>query len=364
MKKTIFKFRKEVDAKEWFTTEEENSEWTVDPKSSRPTFKGSIKNNKALTLETNPLKVNLQNYDGFIMLYQGYGSYKFVVRTSAYEKHGIQYEADLPTNDNRWITRRINFRELLPKKVKTEKKNEEDDINSKTEESEVSTDIGGLFGGIDGTDNNVNAVDIPLDSSDIKQFLIVAQSGDKSYASGKDGSKAEVAASGKQRLNLATANDGPFSLTLEGIKVVVKRKATPDIVILSPSDVSSDYALSSPEQAASKLIEKQNYFRALGESALKNAGLSYSIVRISGFKSNPQEGKPLSITKARSRGGLQKVSKAMVPVSHADAAEVLVTCLFKDKVINTEIYASEDLRYGDVNISNLIDEVYEQKSVV
>merc|ERR1711988_223584 len=356
-------FRKEVDTNEWSTAEKENCEWIVDPKSSRPTFKGAIEGNKPLTLQTKELKVNLQNYDGFIMLYQGYGSYKFVVRTSAYEKYGIQYEAELPTNDNRWITRRINFRELLPRKVKNE--DEKRSINSESKESEVSTDIGGLFDSFDGKGNTVNAEDIPLDSADIKQFLIVAQSGDKSYSSKNDGSKAEIASTEKkQRPNLATANNGPFSLTLEGIKVVVKRKTTPDIVILSPSDVTSDYALSSPEQAASQMIEKQNYFRALGESALKNAGLSYSIVRISGFKANPQEGKLLSITKARSRGGLQKVTKAMVPVSHADAAEVLVTCLFKDKVMNTEIYASEDPRYGDANISNLIEELYEQKFVV
>merc|ERR1711988_1730673 len=230
--------------------------------------------------------------------------------------------------------------------------------------------IGGLFGNTDGVGNKLNdkdfsIEDIPLDSSDIKQFLIVAQSGDKSYSTKNDGSKAEISTPGqKQRPNLATANNGPFSLTLEGIKVVVKRKSTPDIVMLSPSDVTSDFALSSPEQAASQMIDKQNYFRALGESALKNSGLSYSIVRVSGFKSNPQEGKALSITKARSRGGLQKVSKAMVPVSHTDAAEVLVTCLTKEKIINTEIYASEDPRYGETNIGKLIDDLYEQQNVV
>jgi hypothetical protein len=223
----------------------------------------------------------------------------------------------------------------------------------------------------------MNPEDIPLDSSDITQFLIVAQSGDKTYSSKNNGSRVEKESTGntegetaavgptmKSRPNLATANDGPFSLTLEGMKVVVKRKSTPDIVILSPSDVTSDFALSSPEQAASQMIDKQNYFRALGESALKNSGLSYSIVRVSGFKSNPQEGKALSITKARSRGGLQKVSKAMVPVSHTDAAEVLVTCLTKEKIINTEIYASEDPRYGETNIGKLIDDLYEQQNVV
>jgi hypothetical protein len=43
-------------------------------------------------------------------------------------------------------------------------------------------------------------------------------------------------------------------------------------------------------------------------------------------------------------------------ISRADAAEVCVNCLFNPRVVNTELYAAENPRFGDRNIPRLLDE--------
>jgi len=55
-----------------------------------------------------------------------------------------------------------------------------------------------------------------------------------------------------------------------------------------------------PENAPS--AERRKYYRSQGESSLINSGVSYTIVRVSGYTSAPGE-RPLSISKVRRKSG-------------------------------------------------------------
>lgn len=46
-------------------------------------------------------------------------------------------------------------------------------------------------------------------------------------------------------------------------------------------------------------------------------------------------------------------------ISRPDAAEVVINCLFNPNVCNSEIYASENPRYGDRDIQRLLNELVE-----
>jgi hypothetical protein len=94
-----------------------------------------------------------------------------------------------------------------------------------------------------------------------------------------------------------------FALTLEGVKVF-RARDQPDFVVLSNSDITPRTAVTKPSaDLEDGSLQKSNYFKALGEQALRNSGLAYCIVRISGFSGSPTEGRPLSVSKV-GRGGV------------------------------------------------------------
>lgn len=318
-KRTLFKFRKPVDRDVWVAgTPPAGGEatWTVqDERSGRPAFVGSLPvgSGGSVALESKKLGLNLAKFGGLLMLFKAQGdaqtSFRFVIRTSAYAEQGIQYELALPPVRNRYTAFRMNFRDFVPMKN--------------------GAPYSGVLGGLGGV--------LALDPSDVKQFAVMAVR-ESGAAAGVDETVANPA----------------FSLTMEGIKVFRARE-TPDVVLLSSSDITPQTALKSLSEmerdpASLERVERRNYYKAQGELALKNAGLAYCIVRISDFTSQPTEGRPLSVSKSGNNMGL---------ISRPDAAEVLINCLFNPTVCNTEIYASENPRYGDRDIQRLLNELVE-----
>lgn len=319
-KRTLFKFRKPADRGVWAvaTPSAEGAEgaWTVqDERSGRPAFVGSLPVGPggSIVLESKKLGLNLSKFGGLLMLFKAQGdaqtSFRFVIRTSAYAEQGVQYEIALPLVRNRFTAFRMNFRDFVPMKD--------------------GTPYAGVLGGLGGV--------TALDPGDVKQFAVMAV---------REGG----AAAG---VDAAVANPA-FALTMEGIKVFRAREQA-DVVLLSSSDITPKTALKSLSEmerdpASFERVERGNYYRAQGELAMKNAGLAYCIVRISDFTSSPTEGRPLSVSRSGNNMGL---------ISRPDAATVLINCLFNPTVCNTEIYASENPRYGDRDIQRLLNELVE-----
>lgn len=322
-KRTLFKFRKPVDRDVWGVSAASASPgaqgtWTVqDAKAGRPTFQGTLPATGPgqVALESKKLTLNLAKFGGLLMLFKAEAAdpatqFKFVIRTSLYASEGVQYELALPPVRNRFLAFRMNFKDFVPMK-----------------DGKPYTGLGlgalGLGGGA-----------VALDPSDVQQFAV--------QASRENGGGAAV--------------DGAFAVTVEGVKVF-RARDQPDLVVLSSSDITPQTALKSVSEMekdstalALERVERRNYYRAQGELALKNSGLAYTIVRISGFTSQPTEGRPLSVSKAGNNMGL---------ISRPDAAEVAINCLFNPNVCNTEIYASENPRYGDRDIQRLLNELVE-----
>ncbi len=321
-KRTLFKFRKPVDRDVWAVNAAAASpgaqgSWTVeDAKAGRPTFKGALPDGAgSVALESKKIALNLAKFGGLLMLFKAEAGdaqtqFKFVIRTSLYAEQGVQYELALPPVRSRFLAFRMNFKDFVPMK-----------------EGKLYAGLGlgalGLGGGA-----------VALDPSDVRQFAVLAS---------REGGAA------------GAGGDGSFAVTVEGIKVFSARDQ-PDLVVLSSSDITPQTALKSLTEMESdpalalERVEKRNYYKAQGELALKNSGLAYTIVRISGFTSSPTEGRPLSVSKAGNNMGL---------ISRPDAAEVAINCLFNPNVCNTEIYASENPRYGDRDIQRLLNELVE-----
>lgn len=317
-KRTLFKFRKPVDRDVWGVTQPlvdgAEGAWTVqDERSGRPAFVGSLPVGPggSIALESKKLGLNLSKFGGLLMLFKAQGdaqtTFRFVIRTSAFAEQGIQYELALPLVRNRFTAFRMNFRDFVPMKDGSPYK--------------------GVLGGLGGV--------AALDPSDVKQFAVMVK-------------REPAAAAG---VDEAIANPA-FSLTMEGIKVFRAREQ-PDVVVLSSSDITPSTALKSLSEmerdpASFERVERKNYYKAQGELAMKNTGLAYCIVRISDFTSSPTEGRPLSVSKSGNNMGL---------ISRPDTADVLINCLFNPTVCNTEIYASENPRYGDRDIQRLLNEL-------
>jgi NAD(P)-dependent dehydrogenase (short-subunit alcohol dehydrogenase family) len=319
-KRTLFKFRKPVDRDVWGVNPASASpgaegSWTVeDAKAGRPAFKGTLPATGSVALESKKITINLAKFGGLLMLFKAEAAdpqtqFKFVIRTSLYAEQGVQYELALPPVRNRFLAFRMNFKDFVPMK-----------------DGKPYAGLGlgalGLGGGA-----------VALDPADVRQFAVQAS------RDGADGA----------------SGDGAFAVTVEGIKVF-RARDQPDLVVLSSSDITPQTALKSLTEMESdpalalERVERRNYYKAQGELALKNSGLAYTIVRISGFTSSPTEGRPLSVSKAGNNMGL---------ISRPDAAEVAINCLFNPTVCNTEIYASENPRYGDRDIQRLLNELVE-----
>lgn len=276
-KRTLFKFRKNVDREVWGvatpTVAGAEGTWTVqDAKAGRPSFVGTLPAEKggSLVLESKNLGLNLAKFGGLLMLFKAQAdaqtSFKFVVRTSSYASQGVQYELLLPPVRNRFVAFRMNFKDFVPMK----------------DGKPYSGGLGALgLGGLGG-----GAAAAALDPSDVKQFAVMAV---REPATTNSGGK----------------DDNSFSFTMEGIKVFRARDQA-DLLVLSSSDITPQTALKSlsemeNDDSTFERVERRNYYKAQGELALKNSGLSYCIVRISDFTSSPTEGRPLSVSKVRER---------------------------------------------------------------
>ena len=257
-KRTLFKFRKPVDKDVFSVSMPKDAptglqaSWEIaDAKAGRPVFAGSLPVAGGLvSLASKKIGLNLGKFGGLLMFFKAQGdaqtSFKYVIRTGSYASTGIEYELALPAIRNRFVAFRMNFKDFVP------------------------TKNGASYSG---------PGSIPLDPSDVKQFSIVA-----------------VREPGTVDPSVANPS---FSLTLEGIKVF-RARDQPDLIVLSSSDINPQTAIRSlteMESSVSERIERLHYYKAQGELALKNSGLSYCIVRISDFTSSPTEGRPLSVSK-------------------------------------------------------------------
>mmetsp|Transcript_30722 Transcript_30722/g.73711 ORF Transcript_30722/g.73711 Transcript_30722/m.73711 type:complete len:137 (-) Transcript_30722:65-475(-) len=79
--------------------------------------------------------------------------------------------------------------------------------------------------------------------------------------------------------------------------------------------------------------QEETYYKYRGEEILKKSGISYTIVRVSGFNEDPS-GEVSTID-------LKKSNQQMSPVSRAEVAQVCVGALLDPKALNKSVYMSK-----------------------
>jgi hypothetical protein len=100
-----------------------------------------------------------------------------------------------------------------------------------------------------------------------------------------------------------------------------------EIRLLDESAFKNDRMSRSPEET---------YFKFRGEEILKNSGLSYAIVRVSGYNESPS-GDASSIALTRDYNSVESSSSlygVVEPVSRADVAQVCVSALLEPHALN------------------------------
>jgi len=162
-----------------------------------------------------------------------------------------------------------------------------------------------------------------------------------------------------ERLKLKDTSHDSFYIALSYIKVY-RVQPEPEFVYLSdsriPSQVSNEMVrhdrrqiLINTESKGNESVildessletsdilvrsQEETYFKYRGEEILKKSGLSYTIVRVSGFNEDPS-GEVSTID-------LRKSNHQMSPVSRAEVAQVCVGALLDPNALNKSVYISK-----------------------
>ncbi|CAB9520406.1 patatin-like phospholipase domain-containing protein [Seminavis robusta] len=99
--------------------------------------------------------------------------------------------------------------------------------------------------------------------------------------------------------------------------------------------------MSSDKQATTRIPE-ETYYKYRGEEILKNSGLSYAIVRVSGFNESPSS--------EASTIELKSSNDDINDVSRAEVAQVIVGSLLDPNALNKSFYVSKRVKGSSKNI--------------
>ena len=160
--------------------------------------------------------------------------------------------------------------------------------------------------------------------------------------------------SNTQRAKLTKGNLCSFYLAIAYIKVY-RAQPEPEFVYLSDSRIPSvvrsgmvkhdvRQLIATPEDGAAFQIfdgtfmqadrsTEETYYKYRGEEILKNSGLSYAIVRVSGYNESPS-GEASTIE-------LKSVNDEVIAVSRADVAQVCACALLDSNALNKSFYMSK-----------------------
>ncbi|CAM9900743.1 unnamed protein product, partial [Phaeothamnion confervicola] len=180
-------------------------------------------------VESQPLGLNLGPFSGFVIRALGDGKvYKVIVRTDLYASAGIQFEANIQTQPNRWLTHRLPFSDFEPYK----------DGELVSGESTAA-----------------------LDRRNIQQLGVAY------YRRPADG--------------------GGFILSLDYIKVY-RTQLEPEFIYVSSASMPPGAPGATPEAIEPlRTSDPKAYVSARGEKVLRESGLTYTIVRIKGYNNAP-----------------------------------------------------------------------------
>mmetsp|Transcript_30723 Transcript_30723/g.73717 ORF Transcript_30723/g.73717 Transcript_30723/m.73717 type:complete len:771 (-) Transcript_30723:65-2377(-) len=268
--------------------------------------------------------INLSSgFAGFIVRLCGDGGkYECFIRTKDYDEMGIEYVCEFNTSTkrtslenksrNKFITCRLPFESFKPVLRKEAKEVKED--------------------------------------PKVKKFF----GGDVRYI----GFRYRCESNGDDRLRLKDATHDSFYIALSYIKVY-RVQPEPEFVFLSDSRIPSHVRngmvrhdrrqiLNGEAESGEGVIldessfgksdilvrsQEETYYKYRGEEILKKSGISYTIVRVSGFNEDPS-GEVSTID-------LKKSNQQMSPVSRAEVAQVCVGALLDPKALNKSVYMSK-----------------------
>jgi len=275
-KRMLFKFKSNVDRELWSLNEmyrtAPNVCWKASPYDQKAVFAGTVPRTYGdITIESVQMKLNLEPFSGFLIKVKGDGqSFRVVLRTLAYSTTGIQYEAEFSTVADKWISVRLPFSNFVPY-----------------------------------ADGKKMPAFNELDRSTIEQVAI-----------------------SHRREPGEAAN---FYLKLAFMKVY-KTQMEPEVIFISdgavPPQITPEYLQVAEQQGPGKRVA---YWKAMGENVCRNSGLTYTIVRVSGYNNAPGNYQSVSV---------QQYQEGLEPVSRADVAEIVVQCLLDPKACNLAFYVT------------------------
>jgi len=285
------------------------------------------------------------------------GVYEAFVRTEAYERLGVEYVCEFRTasktpsymnggsldgEENRsrgkFATVRLDFSDFRPRMRHFPMQNE----------------------GVESVDARrmrqaLSKSDIPpFNGRDIRQFGFRYRGGNNAF------SRNDASRSGWSK----------FYLALDYIKLY-RAQPEPEFIYLSDARIppviqdgmvkhdSRKIASSSSELDSSSnvIINEENlkdltstkvhrtpeetYFKYQGEEIIKQSGLSYTIIRVSGFNESPSTDS--------SAVRLQKTNENISPVSRADLSQVIASALLEPNACNLVLYMTKSNQRGVVD---------------
>lgn len=278
-KRALFKFGRAVDRDLWTLSKPGRGLKWGPNKFEHGQFGGmAISEFGDISVESPTLDLNLSAFSGLVVRILGDGKqYRVVLRTSEYEKTGVQFEAVAQTKPNRWQTHRFPF---------------------STFEAHV-----------DGA--NVEGSTLTrLERRDVKQIALTYRR--------------------------KPADEGSFVVSMDYIKAY-RAQLEPEFIYVSSAGVPpfqkrglneyDDEVLNKLKEANAKA-----YWSALGENALRKSGLTYTIVRVNKFNNAPGGIQAIKI---------QQDQEGVADISRADVAEICVSCLLDPRACNLAFYCSQ-----------------------
>eukprot|EP00612_Vaucheria_litorea_P005911 CAMPEP_0171460514 /NCGR_PEP_ID=MMETSP0945-20130129/5352_1 /TAXON_ID=109269 /ORGANISM="Vaucheria litorea, Strain CCMP2940" /LENGTH=487 /DNA_ID=CAMNT_0011986717 /DNA_START=121 /DNA_END=1584 /DNA_ORIENTATION=- len=288
-KRTLFKFRRQADRDLWYLSSQFPKVTWRPNKYDHGTLGGvGIEEFGDLSVESPKLELNMGAFSGLMVRLLGDGkAYKIFVRTSLFEKTGIQFETTIQTKPNKWQTHRLPF-----------------------ENFEAHLD-----------GNNVDgAMQAILDRRDVKQLGFLYRR--------------------------TPSDPSSFIISIDFIKAY-RAQLEPEFIYVSSASVPPlpSKNVQEYDESILKLLEanddRKAYNSALGENVLRKSGLTYTIVRVAGYNNAPGGIQAVKIQQDQENVG---------PISRADAADICISCLLDSRACNLAFYASQS-KYAPTAIS-------------
>eukprot|EP00638_Chattonella_subsalsa_P000646 CAMPEP_0117754408 /NCGR_PEP_ID=MMETSP0947-20121206/12813_1 /TAXON_ID=44440 /ORGANISM="Chattonella subsalsa, Strain CCMP2191" /LENGTH=534 /DNA_ID=CAMNT_0005573495 /DNA_START=78 /DNA_END=1682 /DNA_ORIENTATION=- len=274
-KRMLFKFKSDVDRELWNLNEEYRGEnrvcWKASEYDGKAVFAGTVTQSYGdVSIESVQMKLNLEPFSGFLMKVKGNGeAFRVVLRTTSYYTDNVQYEAEFMTQKDKWMSVRLPFSNFVPY--------------------------------CDG--KRVPEFD-ELDRSDIEQLAI-----------------------SHRRL---PGEASEFYLKLAFMKVY-KTQMEPEVVFLSDASIPTDANDVAKMDVMKQQGKTEAYWKAMGESVCRNSGLTYTIIRVSGYNNAPGNYNPITV---------KQDQEGLEPVSRADVAEIVVQSLLDPRACNLAFYVT------------------------